>query len=100
MAVRKVSRRGQHSWNTDEVGRRSDGHWPDLQGSAAEGHSLAGAEHAVARSFGNAGFAAARKIGNAPAGPHPLAADGHGPRTSGLGNLRADEDRYVVPPAD
>src|SRR6266567_4335166 len=100
MAVRKVSRGRQHSRNADEIGRRSDGHWPDLQRSAAKGNSLAGTEHAVARSFGNAGFAAARKIGNAPAGPHPLAADGHGPRTSGPGNLRADEDRSMVHPAD
>src|SRR6266705_2930382 len=98
MAVRKISRRGQHSRNADEVRRRSDGDWPDVQRSAAKGHSLAGAEHAVARSVGNAGFAAARKIGNAPAGPHPLAADGHGPWTSGPGNLRADEDRSVVHP--
>src|SRR5258708_39116434 len=100
MAVRKVSRRGQHSRNADEIGRRSHGDWPDLQGSAAEGNSLAGAEHAVARSIGNARFAPARKIGDGQARSHPLAADGHGPRTSSATNLRADEDRSVVHPAD
>src|SRR6266478_5723002 len=96
MAVRKVSRRGQHSRNADEIGRRSDGDWPDLQGSAAEGHSLAGAKYSVARSVGNAGFAAAGEIGDAPTRPHPLAVDGHGPRTSSARNLRADEERNVV----
>src|SRR5260370_29353302 len=100
MAVREISRRGQHSRNANEIGWRSDGDWPDVQGSAAEGHALAGAEHSVARSVGNAGFVVARKIGNAQAGPHPLAADRHGAWTAGAGNLRADEDRSVVHPAD
>ena len=63
-----------HAGHADEIGRRSDGHRPHVQGSAAKGHSLAGAEHALARSGGYAGIAAARKNRHAAAGPHPLAA--------------------------
>ncbi len=69
-----------HAGHADEVRRRSDGHRPHVQGSAAEGHSFAGAEHAVARARRSAGFAAARKTGHAAARPHPLDPDGGGAR--------------------
>ena len=42
VAVRKVSRRRRVARPADEVGRRSDGHRPHLQASAAEGRALAG----------------------------------------------------------
>ena len=40
VAVREIPRRGRHARPADEVGRRSDGHRPHLQRSAAEGHAL------------------------------------------------------------
>ena len=41
VAVRKISRRRREPRPADEVGRRSDGHRPHLQGSAAQGGALA-----------------------------------------------------------
>ena len=57
-------------------------------------------QYALARAGGNAGFAAARKTGHAAAGSHSLAADRAGARTARRRNLRADENRSVVHPAD
>jgi len=41
VAVRKVPRRRRHPRSADEIGRRSDGHWPHLQRSAHERYPLA-----------------------------------------------------------
>src|SRR5437773_1686565 len=95
VAVREVSGRGYDSGNADEVGRRSDGHRPNVQGSPAEGNSLAGTAHAMACACGYAGIAAARKIGDTAPRPHPLAAHRCRAWAAELGNLRANENRSV-----
>jgi pyruvate carboxylase len=78
----------------------SDGDRTDVQGSAAEGHSLAGAKLTLARARGHARIAVARKNRHGASGQNSLAARRARAWDFLEGNGGADQNRSVVHPAD
>src|SRR5258708_37824265 len=98
MAIREISRRGLDARNANEVRRGSDGDRTDVQGSAAEGHSLAGAKLTLAGARGHARIPFARKNRHGAPGQNSLAS--RRARAWGLleGNGGADQNRSLVPP--
>ena len=90
----------QHAGNANEIRWRSDGHRANLQRGTAEGDSVAGAQHAMARARRDAGFFAARKTGHTAPRSHSLVADRRGTRFAVGRNLRANKNRSMVHSTD